>query len=106
MRMNVRVANAAGDLRPTPGVAMQEITVADTAVGIGGLNALTSHVFVSWDGADIRLRIDGGDPVGGTTGHLLANGGADVWSVAFARSVKLIRNAGTSATLRVTEMTL
>ena len=104
--MNVRVANLVGELMPVPDVEMKEITVSTTAVALGDLHAHTSHVFVSWDGADIRMRMDGGAPVAGTNGHLLADGGADVWSKRFAKQVQVIRNAGVDAKLRVTEMAI
>jgi len=104
--MNVRVVNLVGELMPVPDREMQEITVSTAAVGIGDLHDHTTHVFVSWDGADIRLRIDGSAPVGGTNGHLLADGGADVWSRRFAQKAQVIRNAAVDATLRVTEMAI
>lgn len=105
MRNNVRVANGAGELMPTAGATMQQITVSAAAVGIGPLQDATTHVFVSWDGADIWLRVDGGDPVAGSEGHLLGDGGSDLWSRRFAQKARLIRDAGVDATLRVTEMT-
>jgi hypothetical protein len=104
--MNVRVANLVGELVPMGGRAMQEITVSTEAVGIGALHERTTHVWASWDGAEIRMRIDGEDPVGGASGHLLVDKGSDVWSRKFATQVKVIRNASTDAKLRITEMQL
>ena len=103
---NVRVVNQVGELMPMTNRDMQEIVVADAVQTIGELAEHTTHVFVSWDGAPIRLRMDGGDPVGGASGHLLPDGGADVWSRRFALKAKVIRDGAVSATLRVTEMGL
>lgn len=107
MRPNVRITNLNTTLKPTPGTVYASLAVSNAVVELPALHAQTTHVFVSLDGADARLTADAAtDPVGGATGHKLPNGMSDTWSREFAEKVKLIRDAGTDAALRITEMTL
>jgi len=104
MRGTMRVLSDM-ELVPTPGATMQNVTVADAAVqaDMGAIKDGTTHVLVSVDGADVYATFDGTTP-STVNGHKWGDGANDVMEVRTFKKAKWIRAAGTSATLRVTEM--
>jgi len=109
MSKNVRVGNLAGAMRPNPGAAMGNITIGAAAVTLSAELALpltTRQVFISLDGGSARLTLDGSTPVASTTGHLLPEGMSDVWSARVFKDATMVREGGSDAVLRVSQMTL
>ena len=99
------VSNIASNLVPTPGVTDQSVAVDNTVKELASLDADTTHVKFTLDGADARATFDGSDPAA-DNGHLIPANANGVWSKREAAALKIIRAAGTDAYLHVTEFTL
>lgn len=84
-----------------PARTFEQITVADTAVGVNSTDA-GEGVLVSVETASIRYRIDGGE-ANGTHGHLLYAGTSLFLHNANAvENLSMIRDGATNATIQVT----
>jgi hypothetical protein len=83
----------------------QIITVGETHVHIGALDAATTHVLISVEDAEIRYRTDGTDPTA-SIGHRLEPRNTMVWTAQRAGRASFIRGytALRDATLHVTEL--
>lgn len=103
MKGGVLIANADSNLQFNAATADQDIDVADTAVSITNLNANTTHVMVSIDTANVRLKF-GADPTS-STGHQLTPGWGATWKRETALAARFIREGGTTGKLRVSEFT-
>jgi len=103
---NVRVANLAEALVPTPSVSMQQHTVTNAVKQLDSLNATTTAVKITVASQPIRVTFDGTDPVGGTTGHYYAANANDTWSRAMAAAAKMIRDGGSDGYVSATELTM
>lgn len=88
---------------PTPGVAMQHLTVDGTARQFSALDTRTQYCIVNVQGADVRVRIDGTAPVGGTTGLLLPVGTYIYWGRVFIERAKFIKDSTGDAVLALQE---
>lgn len=81
----------------------------DATVGIAasqpvaGLAAETTHVLITVDGADIRVRFDGTAPTG-SVGHLISSGTSMLWTRGIAESAKMIRDALVDASVSITQL--
>jgi len=102
--MNVRMTNAEQELKPAG--ASQSLPVSNSAVAAPVISEQHSHVMVDVIGADARMTLDGTDPVGGTSGHLLANGMHRIWHRDLVRQARFIRDASTDLAIYVTPLTL
>jgi len=83
----------------------QIVTVGETHVHIGALDAATTHVLISVDGGEIRYRTDGTDPTA-YVGHRLEPRNSVVWTKLRASSASLIRgyNSVLNPIIHVTEL--
>jgi hypothetical protein len=104
--MNVKVVNELMDLPPVAG-AEGTVTIADTALTLSaqiavpeGRNPQLLYLRMQVDGADIRMTMGGTTPVAATTGFLVVDGSWMTFRGTNYGVVKVIRNAGVSATLR------
>lgn len=88
---------------PTPGVAMQHLTVDGTARVFSALDSRTQYCIINVQGADVRVRIDGTAPVGGSTGLLLPAGTYIYWARIFVERAKFIRDSTGDAVLALQE---
>jgi hypothetical protein len=104
--------NIAGFFTP---FAYENITVDNTVGGVSLTQTnvllpndpLGNHarlVVITSEGADLRYRVDGlGAPVAATSGHLFPNGSMlTIGSLQQMKQLRMIRETGTSATVRVT----
>ena len=75
---------------------MRTLSVTGTATNfiVAALNANTSHVYWTLEGADIRLTIDGSTPTT-TAGHIFKDGNSGIWSAGWAKNAKAIAVSGT-----------
>jgi len=88
---------------PTPGVTMQHLTVDGTARVFSSLDARTIYCIINVQDADVRVRIDGTAPVGGTTGFLLPAGTYIYWARLFVERAKFIKDSTDDAVLAMQE---
>jgi hypothetical protein len=88
---------------PTPGATMQHLTVDGTARQFSALDSLTRYCIINVQGADVRVRIDGTAPVGGTTGLLLPAGTYIYWARLFVERAKFIKDSTGDAVLALQE---
>ena len=107
---NANLTNIDSEFRPAndgtgTAIADQSLTVAGTAVAMMATAAseLSTNVFWTLTGAAAYVTFDGSAPVGGTNGHLIAQGSSSVWSKEMATAAKWIREGGTSARLHISE---
>jgi hypothetical protein len=68
------------------------------------LNANTTHVMWTLDGADARFTLDGSAPTS-TNGHWVSDKSSGIWHKNTAVAAKWIRAASTNAYLHITEVT-
>ena len=68
------------------------------------LNANTTHVMWTLDGADARFTLDGSAPTS-TNGHWVSDKSSGIWHRNTANAAKWIRAASTNAYLHITEVT-
>jgi hypothetical protein len=75
---------------------MRTLSATGTATNfiVAALNANTSHVYWSLEGADIRLTIDGSTPTT-LVGHIFKDGNSGIWSASWAKNAKVIAVSGT-----------
>ena len=92
---NAKVVNGPMQVIPVSNTTHRDLTVGSTAVNFIGaaLNANTSHVYWTLDGADMRFSIDGTTPTT-TVGHIIKDGNSGIWSRTWAQSVKVIAVSG------------
>jgi hypothetical protein len=92
---------------PTPGETDQRLTVSNTAIKFVSTfyNENTKFVFVDVQGADIMVTFDDSTPTS-TNGHLFKSGYMDFWSARRADAAKMIRAAGTDATVQASPFTV
>ena len=92
---NAKVVNGPMQVIPVSNTTHRDLTVGSTAVNFIGaaLNANTSHVYWTLDGADMRFSIDGTTPTI-TVGHIIKDGNSGIWSRTWAQSVKVIAVSG------------
>jgi len=93
---NITVSNS------SIGFTAAKITVSDAALNFPRARRAKT-AFVTVEAQSVRVRWDGGAPVGGSSGHLLAPGD----SIEFTgentiQKVRFIREAAVDATIRVT----
>ena len=88
---------------PTPGVAMQHLTVDGTTRAFSALDPRTSYCIINVRGADVSVRIDGVDPVGGSTGLLIPEGTYIYWGRLFVERAKFIKDSTGDAVLAMQE---
>jgi hypothetical protein len=91
---------------PTPGAKDQHVTVSTEAKTISGLAGTTRFCQLNVQGADVRLTLDGDDPVGGSVGALVKDGSFVYWNRRMVEAVKMIRDAGTDAVVHVQEFSI
>jgi len=101
--MNALVTNMEQELKPAG--SAKSLAVSDSAVGFPEIPGRYDYVMIDVIGADVRFTVDGTDPVGGTSGHLLANGSHRIWHKNFASVSRYIRNADTDAAVYITPLT-
>jgi len=90
---------------PTPGVADQTLTVANSVVQFSAFNSLTKFVVLDVQVADVRVTYDGSAPTT-TNGHILFAGRSYTWSKAAAAAAKFIEDTTTDATIHASEFTV
>jgi len=90
---------------PTPGVADQTLTVANSVVQFSAFNSLTKFVVLDVQVADVRVTYDGSTP-SSTNGHILFAGRSYTWSKAAAAAAKFIEDTTTDATIHASEFTV
>lgn len=90
---------------PVRDVAGVDVVIADTVISLTTavpMNAETTEVHVHFTGVgDVRVRCDGNDPAGGSSGALWLQGGLLKLNRATADKVKLIRDGATSGAIYV-----
>ena len=67
------------------------------------LDDLTTHVFWTVDGANVRVTFDGSTPTT-SVGHYIADGDSGIWRKETAEAAKVIAASGT-ANIHISEMT-
>jgi len=90
---------------PTPGVADQTLTVANSVVQFSAFNSLTKFVVLDVQVADVRVTYDDSAPTS-TNGHILFAGRSYTWSKAAAAAAKFIEDTTTDATIHASEFTV
>ena len=67
---------------PVSGTSMRTLSVSSTASNfiVAALNANTSHIYWTLEGADIRLTIDGSTPTT-TAGHIFKDGNSGIFTI-------------------------
>ncbi len=98
-----RTEDSVPNWRPVPGVKVQKLTVSNAVKQFAKLNPMTNHCILSIETADVRVSFDGDDPVVGTSQMLLQYGTYGYWGRDMISAMKLIRNAGTDATVWLQE---
>lgn len=68
--MNARVANLLSELQPVAGAAM----LTGTSFAAGQLSAQTTHLFVTVEGDDAKMTVDGSNPSTAPAAHTLPKG--------------------------------
>ena len=90
---------------PTPGAKDQHLAVSTAAVAFEALQPTTKFCMINVQGADVRMTLDGDDPVGGSGGGLLKEGTYIYWARAAVEAMKFVRDAGTDAVVWMQEFT-
>ena len=104
----VNVNNIDTNIQPVAGVADRSVTVNDTSGGVAmivaALNANTTHVMWTLDGADARFTLDNSAPTS-SNGHWVSDKSSGIWHRNTAAAAKWIRAASTDAYLHISEVT-
>lgn len=103
--MNARVTNLEQELKPA-GLAAQSLTVSDSAVSLPAIAGTYLYLMFDVITANIRMTVDGTDPVASTTGHLLAANTHRIWHKDLLKTAKFIKDGETDATIFVTPLTI
>jgi hypothetical protein len=90
----------------TPVGADQHVAVSNAVQTIATANPATRFVQLNVQGADVRVRLDGNDPVGGSAGALWKNGTFAYWKKDLLATAKFIRDGGTDAVVHVQEFSI
>lgn len=86
---------------PGPCLLYEDVAVSANAVGLAEA-AWAGSALIHVDGADVRARFDGGNPVGGGAGQLVLSGQQIVVTTNHdLQAARFVRNAAVDATLRV-----
>ena len=98
------ITNLASEFQPTAGVSDQSLAVEGTSVAFiaTALNENTQKVVWTVHDAGVFVTFDG-DAATTSNGHLIASGTSGEWSVATAEAAKVIREAGVSARIHISE---
>ena len=103
---SVRTTNLPTQMIPNGTVAARTVTVSSSVISLINtttLNTGTSHVQVTFTGANIRYTIDGTNP-SASVGHQIVGPTTVIWKTEFATKVKCIREAATDVSAYISEM--
>jgi hypothetical protein len=81
----------------------QHVTVSNTALAITPNSSRSQFVQLNVQGADVRVALDGDNPVGGSVGALWKDGSFVYWNLKLLAIAKFIRDGATDAVVHVQE---
>jgi len=91
---NMRQHNSIQEMNLNTADSVQALAVSSTVVAPAAAFAdSTTHVLLNVAAADVRVTVDGSDPVGGATGQLWLNGTTMLLNKKLVARLKFIRNA-------------
>jgi len=99
---SVRIMNRLSQAKPS-GVNDEGLTISTSAVGFVDAPVSAPYVFITIDGADVRVTFDGSDPTT-SNGHFLGDGYAELWSRELFNAAQFIRDAAADAYGHATSM--
>lgn len=104
--MAERITNLTTQMAPNGTVAARTVTVSSAAINLINttlLSGTTSHVQVTFTGANLRYTIDGTTP-SATVGHQIIGPTTVIWHADFATKIKCIREGVTDVTAYISEL--
>jgi hypothetical protein len=90
---------------PVPGAKDQHLAVSSAAVAFAALGETTKFCMINVQGGDVRMTLDGDDPVDGSVGGILKEGTYIYWARVAVEAMKFVRNGGTDAVVWMQEFT-
>ena len=102
---NARIVNTPSQAVPQNGVSHLQVTIGGTATAIcSSLNADTTHVFVQFNGGNVRVTLDGTTNPTTSLGFVYSDGSTAYWTRTMALKAKAIRDDSTDVVVEVQEL--